>query len=599
MQLEHIDLKKLKTTAVNMRHGAKAPDVTDILPSIRARGIVVPLIVRANGDAGTFEVVAGERRLTAAQIIAKEAGEIDPLPCAIIDKGDDAAAIEISILENCARLAPDPMTQFEAFASLAKEGRSVMDIADTFGVTELTVKRRLALGNLIAPIRKAVKAEDIDHESTKLLTMASPKQQREWVKFYKDKEAATPLGHRLKSWLFGGQQVATKVALFDLKLYKGTIIGDLFGEDEYFSDADTFWTLQNKVIAEKKTAFEEAGWQTVHVMDIGKRFYEWDYEETAKDKGGQVYIQVAQSGEVRFFEGYITEKEARARARAASTSDGGTPKAARAEISKTLQNYLALHRHAAVQNELAGTPALALRVTVAHMIVGTHKWSIHTDGPRPKNESIGTSIKNAFAKSDLADRRKQVLKLLDLPTHNHTVSRKSPDAVETAEILAHLLTLSDAEVMDVMAYVMAETLAGDTPLVEAIGNQLAVDMTKYWQPEQAFFDLLREKPTINAILKELGGKSVADGNVSATGKAQKAIIADFLEGRQGRKKISGWMPRFMQFPFKSYTKSGGIGIEDCWQEIAKYFKTAPSKSAKPKAKSARTPKAVAPSKKAA
>lgn len=62
MQLAHIDLERLSISPLNMRHGKKAPDVSDILPSIRARGVLVPLLVRPNGTAETYEVVAGRRR---------------------------------------------------------------------------------------------------------------------------------------------------------------------------------------------------------------------------------------------------------------------------------------------------------------------------------------------------------------------------------------------------------------------------------------------------------------------------------------------------------------------------------------------------------
>lgn len=206
MQLDHIKLEKLKSSTINMRHSAKKPDVSDILPSIRARGILVPLIVRPNCEADKFEVVAGNRRFTAAQIVKDEAGDIDPLPCAIIDKGDDAAALEASILENLARLAPDPMTQYEAFANLKKEGRSIAEIAETFGTTELMVQRRLALGNLIPAIRKAFRQELIDNETIKHLTLASVKQQRDWWNLFKDKKSSAPTGYRLKGWFFGGQQ---------------------------------------------------------------------------------------------------------------------------------------------------------------------------------------------------------------------------------------------------------------------------------------------------------------------------------------------------------------------------------------------------------
>ncbi|WP_262696027.1 ParB/RepB/Spo0J family partition protein [Kordiimonas aquimaris] len=572
MHLEHIKLEQLTPCAVNMRHTGKTPDVSDILPSIRARGVIVPLIVRAGTDPENYEVVAGQRRMTAAKIIAEESGQIEPLPCAVMESGDDAAALEISILENCARLDPDPMTQYEAFAALKKQGRTVEDIADTFGVTALTVKRRLALGSLIPAIRRAYRLEKIDNESIKSLTMASTKQQRDWIKLFNDKESFTPTGMRLRSWLFGGKEIDVGVALFDLNKYQGTRVSNLFGDDEYFSDSDQFWTLQNQAIAALGAKYKKNGWQEVHVLDLGKSFYDWEHVATSKHDGGHVYIAVAQSGAVKAYEGYITEKEAKARLRAKATIDGSVAaKPLRPEISQVMQNYLALHRHAAVQVELTAAPKLALRVTVAHMIIGTDKWRAEADAPRPKNDAIAASLKNATARKAFADRRKTVLKMIKLPEHQHTLISRTPDAIATTQILAHLLTLSDSAVMKIMAFAMAETLAANSPVVEAVGNHLSVDMSKYWKPEQPFFDLIREKATVNAILREVGGKAAADGNVSSTAKAQKAIIGDFLEGRQGRKQVSPWLPRFLQFPFKSYTKNGGIGIQEGWEQVKKHF----------------------------
>ena len=49
MELTHIDLSKLTLSAINMRHAKQPPDVSDILPSVRARGVLVPLLVRPNG----------------------------------------------------------------------------------------------------------------------------------------------------------------------------------------------------------------------------------------------------------------------------------------------------------------------------------------------------------------------------------------------------------------------------------------------------------------------------------------------------------------------------------------------------------------------
>ena len=50
MELAHIPLDQLKLTKVNVRHGRKAPDVSDIPPSIRERHIA-PLSVRPMGKA--------------------------------------------------------------------------------------------------------------------------------------------------------------------------------------------------------------------------------------------------------------------------------------------------------------------------------------------------------------------------------------------------------------------------------------------------------------------------------------------------------------------------------------------------------------------
>ena len=103
---------------------------------------------------------------------------------------------------------------------------------------------------------------------------------------------------------------------------------------------------------------------------------------------------------------------------------------------------------------------------------------------------------------------------------------------------------------------MAETLEAGTATIEALGQHLSVDMRAYWQPDEAFFDLLRDKGAINAMLADIGGKEVATGNLTATAKVQKKIIADFVTG-EGRPKAQGWLPAYMEFPFRAYTQGGG------------------------------------------
>jgi ParB family transcriptional regulator, chromosome partitioning protein len=45
----------------------------------------------------------------------------------------------------------------------------------------------------------------------------------------------------------------------------------------------------------------------------------------------------------------------------------------------------------------------------------------------------------------------------------------------------------------VVAFIMAETLATGSLLVEAFGVHIKVDARQHWQPDEAFFELLRER----------------------------------------------------------------------------------------------------------
>jgi ParB family chromosome partitioning protein len=338
MELQFIELGKLSVSKANMRYAKKAPDVSDLLPTVRARGILVPLIVRPNCAPGGYEIVGGARRYTAARIIAEEAGEGggEPvmLPCAIIEEGDDAAAIEASLIENVARQDPTEIAQWATFVRLIKEGRTPADISATFGIAELAVKRILALGNLLPRIRSLYGNGEIDAATVRHLTLASKAQQKAWLALYDDAETYCPTGHQLKSWLFGGQSIKVENALFDVEESGLAVIADLFGEDRYFADSDAFWTAQNAAIEQRRAGYIDAGWPDVVIVPPRDHFSAWEYEKAGKRKGGRVYIDIRQSGEVTFHEGYVTRKEARRLEK--GESFGTSPKAVRPELTSTL-----------------------------------------------------------------------------------------------------------------------------------------------------------------------------------------------------------------------------------------------------------------------
>ncbi|MCR4265844.1 ParB/RepB/Spo0J family partition protein [Nitratireductor sp. ZSWI3] len=573
MQLAHIPIDRLNISAVNMRHAKRAPDVSDILPSVRARGVLVPLLVRPNGEPEHFEIVAGRRRYFAARTVADERGETEPLPCAIMEDGDDANALEASLIENIARLDPDEVSQWETFARLIRKGRTVPEIAATFGITELLVKRILALGDLLPKIREAYRREEIDAETVRHLTMASRVQQKEWLALFIDPERHAPRSFQLKQWLFGGQSISTKVALFAVEDYPGLIVSDLFGEERYFADADLFWQLQNEAIAARRDAYIEAGWSEVVVLEPGQYFHSWEHEKTPKNKGGKVFVSVSHRGEVECHEGWLSRREARrARSKGESGQDAETPaRPSRPKLTGPMQNYVDLHRHAAVRTVMLDHPGIVLRLMVAHVITGSGLWQVRPEPQRAANETIAASIAGSRAEAAFAEKRRAALALLGSPDEDGSVAGGNGDDFATASVFARLLALSDGDVMRVLAVVMAETLEAGSAVVEALGNHLNVDMGDRWQPDDAFFDLLRDKEIANAMLSDIAGKHVADGNVSEKVKTQKKIIRDFLSGENGRQKVDSWLPRWMKFPVENYTERGGFRTADQWARVRHLF----------------------------
>ncbi|MDB5584970.1 MAG: chromosome partitioning protein ParB [Bradyrhizobium sp.] len=555
MKLQFIELGKLSVSKTNMRYGRKAPDVSDILPTVRKRGVIVPLVVRPNCAPDAFEIVAGARRFHAASIVAAEKGEAEPLPCAILDDGDDADAIELSLIENIARLDPDEVTQWETFTRLVREGRSADDIAATFGLPDLAVRRILALGNLLPRIRDLYRKEKIDTATVRHLTMASKSQQKAWLALIDDPQAWCPTGHQLKGWLFGGQSISVKHALFEIESYAGQIVTDLFGEGGYFADTEVFWTAQNAAIDARRAAYIDDGWSDVVIVPPSEQFATWEHERAQKRKGGRVYVDVRANGEVVFHEGYVTRKEARSGGNAEGPGTGEKP--TRPEISSTMQTYIDLHRHAAVRADLLAHPSVALRLMVAHAIAGSHLWRASPDPRSARSDVVAESVENSSAEGVFDTRRRAVLELLGFDAESPTVCGSAIDGV--TGVFLRLLDLPDPAVMDVLAVVMGETLAAGSAAVEALGLHLGTDMAAHWQADDAFFELIRDKEVLGRIVADVAGETVAAANAGEKTKVQKAVIRDCLDGTNGRTKVERWVPRWIAFPPSAYTERGGVG----------------------------------------
>jgi len=564
MKLDFVPLGKLHRSPLNMRFGKKPADVTDILPSIRKRGVLVPLIVRpepTDADPDGFGVVAGDRRFTAALVVADDliagGGDAEPVPCAIMEPGDDAAALEASMIENFARLDPSEVKRWESFTRLVKEGREVEDIAETFGLPALAVRRTLALGNLLPRIRALYAAEEIDPATVRALTLATKRQQADWLKLVDDPEGRAPRGSNLKAWLLGGQSIKVAHALFDVESAGLAVIADLFGEDRCFADAAAFWMQQNAEIAARRDRYLADGWGGVVIVPPDEHFASWEYEKRAKRKGGGVIIDVRGTGEVVIHEGYVSRREAERESRASMPA---ALKPARPELTSAAQTYVDLNRRAAVSATLTEHPGVALRLMLASTIAGSPLWTVRPERQVSRDEATQVSVEESTATTAFDDRRRAVLALLGCPEDKASVtSAYGSDDRHLVAIFLRLLDLPDPAVLDVVAVVMGETLGAGHAAIEAVGLTLGVDMARWWQADTAFLDLVRDKEVLRAMVAEVAGQTVADANAREKGATLKRIITDHLEGADGRPQVTGWVPRWMRFPPSSYTERGGAG----------------------------------------
>ena len=564
--LIHLPLSALSISKLNMRHGRKAPDVSDILPSIREKGIRQTLLVRR--EEGGFGVVAGRRRFFALQQIARESGAEPLVPCAVMAEGDAASAIEASIIENVARLPATEMEQYTAFRKLHDEGRTVEAIACFFGVTELNVRRVLALAALSAPIRKLYAEEEIDRETVRALTLATPAQQTDWLKLWNSETERAPMGRACRAWITGGSAITTDKALFDLAGYFGAVTADLFGEAAVFADAAAFWEAQGAVISDRTEGYRQRGWADVILLERGAYFQRWEYVQTTKKQGGKVIVEQRHDGTVAFHEGWLKAAEAR-KARTATVSGEAAPETdMRPEMSGPMSDYIGLHRHAAAQASLIRNPAIALRLMAAHSLCGSSLWNVRLHMPGATKEATLASIEAGPAAAELGAARDSVVALFE--ALGAAAPRRNGDNYLLCETFAALLAMSDAEVMQVTALAVAETLDSGGPVVEAALHACGTEPGEFWKPDEAFFDLLRDKRVIGALIADAVSPEAAREAEGATAKAQKAQLAEALVARDSSLN-NAWMPGWMQVPPTRHIEGAASPPADAWNRIAGLF----------------------------
>jgi len=319
----------------NVRPASKVGNIASLANDIEHNGQLQPVVIRMENDIPA--IVAGQRRRKA--LLQLEQANDEVLMTGIVVDIDDAQATAISLSENGQQEPMTLMDSHKAYAKLVRQGWDTKTIAQVYSKSDLQVRQILAIGSLPVTVCKAYEAEDIDEACLRVLAIGDKSRVRQWVDLYKKGEAPT-WARDIRAFLAHNKsEINTSMALFDVTTAKIAIVEDFFQEEHIFADSDEFWELQNAAIEQQQQDLETKGW----VVDVFHQpYYNWEYADVPKSKGGKAMIFVADSGEVVIKKGLLTNAAHRALERQ-EAGEGGTvleePKQ-KPEVTKKLNEYL-------------------------------------------------------------------------------------------------------------------------------------------------------------------------------------------------------------------------------------------------------------------
>ena len=150
-----------------------ADELSELAQSIREHGVIQPLIVTQGDTAGQYTLIAGERRLMAAQLI-----DLDEVP-AIIRGASDQDLVELALVENVQRADLGPLETADAYRQLNEDfSLSHEEIAARVGKSRVAITNTLRLLKLPEDVKQSLAANEISegHART-LLALPTPEAQ--------------------------------------------------------------------------------------------------------------------------------------------------------------------------------------------------------------------------------------------------------------------------------------------------------------------------------------------------------------------------------------------------------------------------------------
>lgn len=175
-QFRELDVDLLKRGRYQPRLDIRQESLSDLADSIRAQGVVQPIVIRPvrdTGDGVRYEIIAGERRWRAAQLAG-----LKKVPVIIRDVPDEAA-VAMSLIENIQREDLNPLEEARALDRLIREFEMThQQAAEAVGRSRAAVSNLLRLLDLSEEVKALVERRSIEMGHARaLLGLAEPKAQ--------------------------------------------------------------------------------------------------------------------------------------------------------------------------------------------------------------------------------------------------------------------------------------------------------------------------------------------------------------------------------------------------------------------------------------
>ncbi len=176
-QIVQLPVERIKINPYQPRHHFDEDSLKELMASIKQHGILQPLVVSPEG-AGTWQLIAGERRLKATQLLG-----LKTVP-AIVRQSSEQEKLELSLIENIQRQNLNPIEEARAFLRLHDEFNLTQEaIAEQVGKSRSQIANFIRLLELPAVIQQALASGKITLGHAKVILSLDDQHERE--KFFK------------------------------------------------------------------------------------------------------------------------------------------------------------------------------------------------------------------------------------------------------------------------------------------------------------------------------------------------------------------------------------------------------------------------------